>query len=42
VVKENVCKTATIPCPPVDLSGEAGWIQFDAPSLVGNRSVSSP
>ena len=23
------------PCPPVDLSGEEGWIPFDAPALVG-------
>lgn len=22
-------------CPPVDLSGEPGWVAFDAPSLVG-------
>ncbi|BCR06237.1 acyl-CoA thioesterase [Desulfuromonas versatilis] len=22
-------------CPPVDLSGDAGWVAFDAPSLVG-------
>ena len=29
---EEVCVTT---CPPVDLGGEAGWIPFDAPSLVG-------
>src|SRR5512133_321424 len=23
------------PCPPVDLSGDAGWTPFDAPALVG-------
>jgi len=28
-------KESVIPCPAVDLSGEAGWVQFDAPSLVG-------
>lgn len=28
-------KTTTVPCPPVDLSGDTGWTQFDAPSLVG-------
>lgn len=28
-------KVSVPPCPPVDLSGEAGWSPFDAPSLVG-------
>lgn len=27
--------SANVPCPAVDLSGDAGWIPFDAPSLVG-------
>ncbi|MCM0082477.1 PaaI family thioesterase [Geomonas sp. Red32] len=31
----NVAKVSQLPCPPVDLSGEEGWIHFDAPSLVG-------
>jgi acyl-coenzyme A thioesterase PaaI-like protein len=35
VSKTAVCKASSAPCPPVDLSGEPGWIQFDAPSLVG-------
>ena len=29
---KNIC---TPPCLPVNLDGEAGWIPFDAPSLVG-------
>ena len=29
---EKVCNTF---CPPVDLGGDAGWVPFDAPSLVG-------
>ncbi len=33
--KTAVAKTPASPCPPVDLSGEAGWVPFDAPSLVG-------
>lgn len=28
-------KVSFIPCEPVDLSGEAGWVPFDAPALVG-------
>lgn len=28
-------KLCTIPSPPVDLGGEDSWIEFDAPSLVG-------
>jgi acyl-coenzyme A thioesterase PaaI-like protein len=28
-------KEPVIPCPAVDLSGEAGWVPFDAQSLVG-------
>lgn len=35
MVKEKTSRAATPPCPPVDLSGEAGWLEFDAPSLVG-------
>ena len=31
-VSEKICITL---CPPVDLSGAADWIPFDAPSLVG-------
>ncbi len=30
-----VGKESAVPCPPVDLSGEAGWVPFDAPALVG-------
>jgi len=35
VVKRTVEKASVTPCLPVDLSGEAGWVPFDAPSLVG-------
>ena len=35
MVKRNVEKVSVTLCPPVDLSGEAGWVSFDAPSLVG-------
>ncbi len=35
VSKTSVGRTAVPPCPPVDLSGEEGWMPFDAPSLVG-------
>jgi acyl-coenzyme A thioesterase PaaI-like protein len=35
VGKEKTGKTPAPLCPPVDLSGEAGWVPFDAPSLVG-------
>src|SRR6266545_1093117 len=35
VAKTAVGKESISPCPPVDLSGEAGWVPFDAPSLVG-------
>src|ERR1035437_2390675 len=28
-------KVSEVICPPVDLEGDAGWIPFDAPSLVG-------
>ena len=33
--KSKVGKVWAAPCPPVDLGGEAGWIPFDAPALVG-------
>ena len=33
--KSTIEKEGTSPCPLVDLSGEAGWTPFDAPSLVG-------
>ena len=33
--KSSFEKEYISPCPPVDLSGEAGWVAFDAPSLVG-------
>lgn len=32
ITAKKICTTL---CPPVDLSGEAGWTPFDAPSLVG-------
>ena len=32
---EKEVKVCVEACPPVDLSGEAGWTPFDAPSLVG-------
>jgi acyl-coenzyme A thioesterase PaaI-like protein len=35
VVKKTVGKVSIALCPPVDLSGEAGWAPFDAPALVG-------
>jgi acyl-coenzyme A thioesterase PaaI-like protein len=35
VVKEKVGRITVALCPPVDLSGEPGWVEFDAPSLVG-------
>lgn len=35
MTKPAVVKECTPPCPAVDLSGEADWIPFDAPSLVG-------
>ena len=35
MVKRTVEKASVTPCLPVDLSGEAGWVPFDAPSLVG-------
>jgi len=35
VTKSTIEKVCITPCPPVDLSGEAGWTPFDAPSLVG-------
>lgn len=28
-------KDKAVICPPVDLSGEPGWVEFDAPSLIG-------
>lgn len=33
--KTAVGKVSSAACPPVDLSGEPGWLPFDAPSLVG-------
>ena len=33
--KSTVEKECISPCPTVDLSGDAGWTPFDAPSLVG-------
>ena len=35
MVKTAVEKTDVTLCPPVDLSGEACWVPFDAPALVG-------
>ncbi len=35
MAKTAVEKESAVPCPPVDLSGEAGWVPFDAPALVG-------
>lgn len=35
VPKSKIGKVCITLCPPVDLSGEAGWVPFDAPSLVG-------
>ena len=35
MTKTTAEKVCTPPCPPVDLSGEVGWVPFDAPSLVG-------
>src|SRR5512137_2998051 len=35
VGKTTMGKVTVTLCPPVDLSGEAGWMPFDAPSLVG-------
>jgi len=35
VKKSTVEKECISHCPPVDLSGDAGWTPFDAPSLVG-------
>lgn len=35
MAKTTAGKVSFTPCPPVDLSGEAGWVHFDAPSLVG-------
>jgi acyl-coenzyme A thioesterase PaaI-like protein len=35
VSKTAVGKVSSAACPPVDLSGEPGWLPFDAPSLVG-------
>jgi acyl-coenzyme A thioesterase PaaI-like protein len=35
VAKTTVGKVSIALCPPVDLSGEAGWVPFDAPALVG-------
>lgn len=34
--KVTVKNTSSSICPPVDLRGEAGWVPFDAPSLVGD------
>ena len=34
-MKETKQTPAFLPCPPVDLSGETGWEDFDAPALVG-------
>jgi acyl-coenzyme A thioesterase PaaI-like protein len=35
VPKTTDANLTVIPCPAVDLSGEPGWVPFDAPSLVG-------
>jgi acyl-coenzyme A thioesterase PaaI-like protein len=35
VGKTTVGKVSVILRPPVDLGGEAGWVDFDAPALVG-------
>jgi acyl-coenzyme A thioesterase PaaI-like protein len=35
VQKKPVEKISVTPCPPVDLGGEARWVPFDAPALVG-------
>jgi len=35
VKEEHKENPALKPCPPVDLSGDPGWVPFDAPSLVG-------
>jgi len=35
VKKSTAGKETLTHCPPVDLSGEAGWTSFDAPALVG-------
>ena len=35
MAKSTVGKITVSLCPPVDLSGEAGWTPFDAPALVG-------
>ena len=35
MTKSLTVKKSIILCPPVDLSGEPGWVPFDAPALVG-------
>lgn len=35
MVKKTVENVSVTLCPPVDLSGKADWVPFDAPSLVG-------
>ena len=35
MAKTTAGKVSITPCAPVDLSGEAGWVPFDAPALVG-------
>jgi acyl-coenzyme A thioesterase PaaI-like protein len=35
VAKTSAGKAGISPAPPVNLDGEAGWVPFDAPSLVG-------
>jgi acyl-coenzyme A thioesterase PaaI-like protein len=35
VAPKSVEKISVTLCPPVDLSGESGWVPFDAPALVG-------
>ena len=35
MIKTAVEKLSVSPCPPVDLAGEADWVPFDAPALVG-------
>lgn len=35
MTKTNVVKVSFISCPSDDLSGEADWVPFDAPALVG-------
>lgn len=36
MTKSTIVKKSILLCPPVNLSGEAGWLPFDAPALVGD------